>query len=164
MSSILIGHPRYFYGRQLLLYSCMKLDNSILKQNCQPAVFDNPKKNRDLAHQMLRLMKKEHGIGLAANQVGIDIRLFVMSINNTYYHCFNPEIIEYLDDPVPYNEGCLSFPEENCLILRPNTIRVRYSSAQGKATEEILTGLASRCFQHELDHLNGITMLDRTNK
>ena len=142
----------------------MKLDNSILTTTCRPATFDRPKQNLDLAHKMLRLMKQNLGIGLAANQAGVDIRLFVMNIKDRYFHCFNPEIVETFDDAVPYDEGCLSFPEETCTIIRPNTIKVRYYSAAGQVTEEILTGLASRCFQHELDHLNGITMFDRLDK
>ena len=139
----------------------MKLDKSQLKNICKPVAFANPKKNLQLAHELLRLMKKENGIGLAANQCGYDQRLFVMLVDETYYHCFNPEILEFSEEQEPFEEGCLSFPGEFCLITRPSKIRVRYYSAHGVETVEWLEGLTSRCFQHELDHLNGLTMYDR---
>lgn len=139
----------------------MKLDPTYLKKVCEPARFDYPTKNIKLAHELLRLMKKENGIGLAANQAGINLRLFVMNIEDRYFHCFNPSILGFSETLLNYNEGCLSFPGENCSILRPESIMVRYYSANGQMTEEILSGLAARCFQHELDHLNGVTMFDR---
>lgn len=139
----------------------MKLDAINLHTPCAPAIFDQPKKNTEIAHKLLRLMAKERGIGLAANQCGLALRLFVMVIGDTVYHCFNPEILEFGVALEPYNEGCLSFKGESCNILRPSRIYVRYHSAYGKPTEEWLGGLAARCFQHELDHLNGITMFDR---
>lgn len=139
----------------------MKLDPVYLQQTCQIAHFDNSNKNQRLAHDLLKLMHREHGIGLAANQAGIDLRLFVMHIGDRYFHCFNPEILGSSELEVYYPEGCLSFPGQECRIRRPESIIVRYADSRGTVTEELLSGLAARCFQHELDHLNGITMLDR---
>jgi peptide deformylase len=139
----------------------MKLDNTILKNVCTEVKFDKPKQNLKLAQQLFQLMLKENGIGLASNQVGIDSRVFVMLINDKIYHCFNPIILESIDDDMYYTEGCLSFPGERLQISRPNKIQVKYQNAYGIETVEWLDGLASRCFQHELDHLNGITMHDR---
>ena len=139
----------------------MKLDNNLLKTTCKPITFDKPKKNLQLAQELFRLMNKENGIGCAANQAGIEFRMFVMLINDKPYHCFNPEILEYGNEKVSYNEGCLSFPNERCEIFRPDKIQVKYHNAYGVETIEWLDGLASRCFQHEFDHLNGLTMHDR---
>ena len=139
----------------------MKLDNTILKNVCNEVTFDKPKQNLKLAQQLFQLMLKENGIGLASNQVGVDSRLFVMLINDKIYHCFNPIILQKTDDNMYYTEGCLSFPGERLQISRPNKIQVKYQNAYGIETVEWLDGLASRCFQHELDHLNGITMHDR---
>ena len=139
----------------------MKLDNIILKNVCTEVTFYKPKQNLKLAQQLFQLMLQENGIGLASNQAGIDNRLFVMLINNKIYHCFNPIILETLNDDMYYTEGCLSFPNERLQIYRPNKILVKYHNAYGEETIEWLDGLASRCFQHELDHLNGITMHDR---
>lgn len=139
----------------------MKLDSSILTKSCQLADFNSPAKNLRTAHELIRLMKKERGMGLAANQAGIDLRLFVMKIADRYYHCFNPEILSSSKNHITLDEGCLSFPDQTCALSRPESIVVRYYSAYGTATEETLSGWASRCFQHELDHLNGLTMFDR---
>ena len=139
----------------------MKLVNELLKHRCTTVSFEKPKKNLQLAQELFRLMIKENGIGLAANQTGINLSVFVMLINDKPYHCFNPEIIEYGNDNVSYNEGCLSFPNERCEIFRPDKIQVKYHNAYGVETIEWLDGLASRCFQHEFDHLNGLTMYDR---
>ena len=139
----------------------MKLDNIILKNVCTEVTFYKPKQNLKLAQQLFQLMLQENGIGLASNQVGVDSRLFVMLVNNKIYHCFNPIILQKTDDNMYYTEGCLSFPGERLQISRPNKILVKYYNAYGIETVEWLEGLTSRCFQHELDHLNGITMHDR---
>ena len=139
----------------------MKLENSQLKICCDEVEFSTPKKNLKLAHELLRLMIKERGIGLAANQCGHSQRLFVMLVDQKYYHCFNPEILETAAEQIEMGEGCLSFPDQVCQVTRPKKIKVKYYSAYGHETIEWLDGLASRCFQHELDHLNGITMFER---
>ena len=139
----------------------MKLVNDLLKHSCTTVSFEKPKKNLQLAQELFRLMIKENGIGLAANQAGINLSVFVMLVNDKPYHCFNPEIIETGTEQISYNEGCLSFPNERCEIFRPDKIHVKYHNAYGVETIEWLDGLASRCFQHESDHLVGLTMHDR---
>lgn len=139
----------------------MKLENTTLYKVCEPVDFSNSKKNLKFAHRLIQLMQEEKGVGLAANQCGLSIRLFVMKINDRFYHCFNPEILEFGKEYVTSSEGCLSFAEKVCAVSRPFSIKVKYFSAQGQETVEWLAGLAARCFQHELDHLNGITMFDR---
>lgn len=139
----------------------LKLTSEVLYRVCQPAAFRHPTENLRLVHHLLTLMRRERGIGLAANQAGIDLRLFVMLINDELYSCFNPEIVTESSDLVEYNEGCLSFPDERIVIARPKIIDVTYYNAHGRLQEVELTGLAARCFQHELDHLDGITMHQR---
>lgn len=123
--------------------------------------FSHPNKNSLLANQMLTLMRKNKGIGLAAPQIGLSKRLFVMDVNGTVRCCFNPEIVNSSNDTSDFEEGCLSFPGELCIIKRPSGVNVRYQNLQGTWIEETLTGLEARCFQHELDHLDGIVMHDR---
>jgi peptide deformylase len=106
-------------------------------------------------------MQKEGGIGLASNQCGERVRMFIMLIDGKFWECFNPEITECSTDLTEFNEGCLSFKGDSCIIKRPSTINVKYYDAHGKEHVELLEGLPARCFQHELDHLNGITMHDR---
>jgi len=137
------------------------LKNTALESICRSVDFADSKKNLNLAHKLIRTMIKEKGMGLAANQVGLDLRLFVMRVQDKFYHCFNPEILEYGDEQINLTEGCLSFTGQFCEIVRPKKIQVRYYSAQGKETVEWLDDWAARCFQHELDHLNGLTMFDK---
>lgn len=139
----------------------MELTRRTLKLKLKTADLSNQWANADLVARMLRIMHQHQGIGLAANQVGERIRVFVMCVNGHTRACFNPEILKNNTDLTDYDEGCLSFPGESCIIKRPNTIDVRYYNVGGVEIRETLTGLASRCFQHELDHLNGITMQDR---
>jgi len=139
----------------------MELTRRTLKIKCKPATFNNQWVNEDLINRMQVLMHANGGIGLAANQCGERVRVFIMLINGEFWACFNPEIIEVSADLAKFDEGCLSFPGETCIIKRPDSILVKYFDITGIEIIERLEGLASRCFQHELDHLNGITMHDR---
>jgi len=139
----------------------MKLTPDILHCVMEPAGFDRPLANIRLANKMIKLMKKQHGIGLAANQVGIGRRMFVMRFQNNDIACWNPEIISVSDAQSNFDEGCLSYPDQTCEITRPAEINVLYYNCVGKEFQTHMTGIESRCFQHELDHLNGITMWDR---
>jgi peptide deformylase len=139
----------------------MELTRRTLQLKLKPANLSNRWANEDLVERMLHFMHKNKGIGLAANQVGERIRMFVMCIDGRNWACFNPEIVQNYNDLTDYDEGCLSFPGESCIIKRPDTIDVKHYDVGGIEIYEKLTGLASRCFQHELDHLNGITMQDR---
>lgn len=139
----------------------MKLTQRVLHRTAPVMEFDHPWQNQQLAEQMMRFMKQQRGIGLAANQIGDRRRLFVMDVDGWVRWCFNPEIIDSGEICEQYAEGCLSFPDKQCIITRPDRIDVRYQDAQGRSHSERYTGLISRCFQHELDHLNGITMWQR---
>lgn len=133
-----------------------------MSEICQPVTFERPTDNLRLAQDLFQLMIKERGIGLAANQVGLNIRLFVMYVDREAFHCFNPEIIHRSEQQTTSEEGCLSFPGDRCTVTRAETILARFANARGQYQEHTFTGLAARCFQHELDHLDGITMHDRT--
>lgn len=140
----------------------MKLTKRVLHNRAKPVGFDWPYQNQVLADQMLEFMRRENGIGLAAPQIGRSLRLFVMEVDGVNRCCFNPEILAVGPTSSQFAEGCLSFPGESCTITRPDSVAVRYQDAHGHWIETDLTGLEARCFQHELDHLDGITMLDRS--
>jgi peptide deformylase len=123
--------------------------------------FKWPYQNESLADKLFTLMAQENGIGLAAPQVGISKRLFVMSVHGRQRACFNPAIKKTSDVLTDFDEGCLSFPGEQCTIKRPDWVEVNYQEYDGTEVIDTLVGLEARCFQHELDHLNGITMHDR---
>lgn len=111
----------------------------------------------DLTDKMFKTMKVEDGIGLAAPQVGLNLRLFVMSIAGEDTVCVNPMIIAKSEDRDVRNEGCLSFPELNLKIKRPIEVFVSYNNMDGTGLQRTFTDITARCFLHELDHLNGIT-------
>jgi peptide deformylase len=139
----------------------MRLTNQILNRSCRTADFENINRNHWLCQEMIQFMKSQQGIGLSANQIGMNLRLFVMQIEDRTRFCFNPEILDQGTESAVMAEGCLSFAGKQCTLQRPERIRVRYQDHRGFWITEELTGLESRCFQHELDHLNGITMWDR---
>ena len=142
----------------------MKLTRRVLHRPAKPVTFGWPYQNQRLADGMLAFMHQSGGIGLAAPQIGRGIRLFVMEVQGRARICFNPEIVEASQIMAEFPEGCLSFPGDQCIIKRPDTIIVRYQDAGGEWAETNLVGLEARCFQHELDHLDGIVMHDRVKE
>ena len=109
-------------------------------------------------------MVEEGGVGFAANQMGLLSRVFAMNIGETPTFYYNPEIVESGDQFITVQEGCLSFPGLFIKVKRPKNVVVRYQDRDGEVHTEELTDLASRCFQHELDHLDGICFTDRVSK
>lgn len=119
--------------------------------------FSNPPVDPvQLAADMLETMRHERGIGLAAPQVGLPYRVFVMEINDVEYACFNPEIVSLSEETAVDNEGCLSFPNLWLDVTRPLSVEVRYTDAHGNLVNEKFESLAARCYLHETDHLNGV--------
>jgi len=116
------------------------------------------------ANEMLACMALSDGIGLAAPQVGKNIRLFVMNNSPEVLVCINPVIIETSEFSSVSLEGCLSFPGLYLDIIRPITVKVAYFDVEGDLVERDLDGILARCFQHELDHLNGILFTSHVKK
>ena len=105
------------------------------------------------------------GVGLSANQIGIEERAFVMMVDDETLEtitCFNPKIIKYYKDEIIFEEGCLSYPDLFIKISRPSTIVVKYEDEGKKLHKVKLDGLAARVFQHEYDHMEGIDFTQRT--
>jgi len=132
---------------------------------------------RAVAERMIELMRGADGIGLAAPQVGIPVRLFVAHVppnpeleadpsglpisSEKPQVFFNPEIIAFSRDLEPYEEGCLSLPGINGEVNRPSTVTMRATDLDGKTVELEATGLMARCWQHEIDHLDGVLIIDK---
>lgn len=112
-------------------------------------------------NEMVILMRKAKGVGLAANQVGIAKRFFVLEIDGIVKKVINPEIIEFGKEEVLADEGCLSIPEVYKKVSRPEMIKVKYINENNEEIEEELHELWSRAFQHEYDHVEGILFTDR---
>ena len=117
-----------------------------------------------LAKTLIENMFHHDGVGLSANQIGMDVRAFAM-VRDVEYNdvivCFNPRIVTRSDECVWCEEGCLSFPDQFINVQRPDKIIVKYEDEEGKDHKISLSGLASRVFQHEFDHLNGIDFTQR---
>ena len=120
-------------------------------------------------HDMVELMHLENGMGLAANQVGLTKRFF--AIGHESFDRFkkpaiiwNPRVITQSEEKVVDVEGCLSFKDIFVKVERPRIIEVEYETTQGQKQTARLDGMESKCFQHESDHLEGITFNKRVSK
>jgi peptide deformylase len=116
----------------------------------------------ELVRRMFELMREARGVGLAAPQVGHNIRLFIAN------HTQLPEDDRVYVNPVLYDaegeeisqEGCLSLPEINVEVARAKSTKIRAQDVSGKVIEQVETDYVARILQHELDHLNGILLID----
>lgn len=150
----------------------------ILRQRSKP-IPEVTDEVRAVAHRMFELMAKHEGIGLAANQVGLDWRLFVAHVPPTEGSSersttsdpvtataepvayINPVLSEPERDLDPFEEGCLSLPEIAGEVRRPSAITITALDLDGKEFTMRAAGLLARCWQHEMDHLDGVLILDR---
>lgn len=113
-----------------------------------------------LADDMIATMYDAPGVGLAANQVGVERRMFVYDVGDGPGVICNPRIVESSGE-WSYNEGCLSVPELSWEIVRPKQVRLVGIGIDGEALDIEADELLARCFQHEVDHLDGILLLQR---
>ncbi len=115
---------------------------------------------RELIKYMAGTMYENKGIGLAAPQVGVKSRVIVVDGGQGLLALINPQILSSLDEELA-EEGCLSLPEITVEVKRAKKIKVKGLSEEGKNIEIEAEGLLARAIQHEVDHLNGILMIDR---
>jgi peptide deformylase len=116
----------------------------------------------EISEEMFKIMSENNGIGLAAPQVGISKRFFVMEIDKKRSVIINPKIKNRYGT-LSIEEGCLSFPGIRVKVERFSIIDAEYKNTEGTLVREKLNGLIAICFQHELDHLNGKTFVDKTS-
>ena len=142
----------------------IKHPNPILKQTAVPWDFKNHVNAKVIEREMIELMKANNGIGLAANQVGLDRRVFVIRTQDgREFGCFNPNILFGDNNLIEDQEGCLSFPELWLKVKRHNKITAMYLDNAGEQRIIELEGIDARCFQHELDHLDGIKFTEHVS-
>ena len=138
----------------------------ILRKKCN-SVKDFSKLE-SLLNNMFDTMYEENGIGLAANQVGFDMNLFIIDISGIEEDektrvFINGEIINSEGESW-FEEGCLSIPDIRLNVKRPDIIKFKYQDEKGQEFEEDFDGLLARAIQHEVDHLNGVFIVDRVSK
>lgn len=140
------------------MFKLVKENDASLKEQTKEVDFNNIPEDLDLLSQkMLFFMKENDGMGLAVPQIGLDYRMFVISIVEKDLIVINPTIIEESGEIDVFEEGCLSFPDLYLNIKRPKNITVSYYNLDGENIIKEMGGLLCRCFQHEYDHLYGIT-------
>lgn len=139
----------------------LKLTEYPAKVLLQPAAdveeFDAPLEQ--LVSDMFETMYAEEGVGLAATQVGLSLRLFVMDCQGIRLAAANPEIVGE-DGEQAGDEGCLSVGKVFAPLKRAERVRLRAQDVKGNYFEHEAEGLAARCFLHETDHCNGILFID----
>ena len=160
---------------------CLKHDNPVINKKLKEVSIEE---GRIIATELFQILnERKDGIGLAANQVGIDAQVAVVNVREPLI-LINPKIIEKWDE-IPYYEGCLSFPKQGIHTKRYKNIIIQTEqeesgwyfsgvegSEEGKGTWEQESKkhdqeqrlLEAICVQHEIDHLNGMTIMDRENK
>jgi len=141
----------------------LKEDDPLLREVCEPWDFTVDGDPTELVKSMTRIMFENNGIGLAAPQVGVSKRLFIMGNQDRLFVCINPEIIEG-SGQVMDQEGCLSFPDLWLHVKRYEVIKGKYYNANGEEVIKDFPGLIGRVFQHELDHLDGVCFDTKTAK
>lgn len=124
---------------------------------------------RQLADDMLETMYDAPGVGLAAIQIGMPVRIVTMDVSKSEEErqpmvLINPEITWASEEKRVYEEGCLSIPEYYEEVERPDRVRFRYMNLQGETIEQDADGLLATCVQHEIDHLNGVLFIDYLSK
>lgn len=148
----------------------VKYPSLILFQKLKEVIEFNTELD-SLLDEMKEIMLAANGIGLAANQVSENKALFIMKVNSVFkdgknevLEFINPEIIDKSKNFISIKEGCLSAPGIYLTIQRSQEIYVQYQDRNGNIKQGILTGIEAICFQHELDHLNGVFFIDKVSR
>lgn len=145
----------------------VKLPDKILAKKMEEVAINDIKKghHKDLISDMRKAMVENNGVGLAANQVGHDLAIFVVDAKtanafNKPDVYFNPEITEYSEEADETEEGCLSIPDYWTPIKRAKKIKIKFIDENGQKQKLKARGFLARVLQHETDHLNGLTIKD----
>lgn len=149
--------PIYLYGQQ------------VLRKEAEDVPKDYPEL-KELVANMFETMYHADGVGLAAPQIGLSLRLFVVDGNvmaDDFPECkgfkramINPDIIEHSEEEILMEEGCLSLPGIHEKVSRPAKIRIKYMDENFVEQEEVIEGFAARIVQHEYEHLEGHVFID----
>lgn len=140
-----------------MTHTLVSEDNPILKKVCEEHIISEHTK--DLVYDMIVIMKEHDGIGLAAPQIGVAERVFVIGHESTgFVVCINP-ILHQIDDAEEetFTEGCLSYPNLELKVKRKNKIACEFTNLEGVRKTSEFSGVWAQAIQHEFDHLEGIT-------
>ena len=145
----------------------IKVPDPVLRQRAMP-VYEITDGTRQLIEEMVATMYDAPGIGLAAPQVNISLRIIVMDCGkkeeSNLIRMINPEITGISKERAVLEEGCLSIPEQTADVERPAEVKVKYLDQDGMSQSLIAKGLLAACVQHEIDHLNGVLFIDHISR
>ena len=139
-----------------------ELNDNVLREIAEP-VKEITNEIKNLLNDMEETLEKQNGIGLAAPQIGISLRIIIVKYENKTYKIINPEIF-FTSGIQIFSEGCLSLPKENGLVRRAEKIRIKGYDENGKAIKINTQKFLAQIFQHEIDHLDGILFTDKIIK
>ncbi|GAB3469514.1 peptide deformylase [Kineococcus endophyticus] len=164
--------PVVFEGRTGVVHPITRYFTPVLHRPCTPVTaFDDDLVQ--LVADMFASMDAADGVGLAANQIGVDARVFVVDCPDAESETTGENVVAHVVNPVLHlptgrkrrldldGEGCLSVPGEYADLARPDTAEVRGVDVHGRPVRIVGTGLLARCLQHESDHLDGVVYVDR---
>jgi peptide deformylase len=134
--------------------------NKILREKTEK-VEKIDKEIKNLVKEMKKIMIQHNGVGLAANQIGKNLSIFVAYDNKKFYTFINPEIVKFFGKEKIMEEGCLSLPNVWGQIKRYEGVVVSYQDLFGKKKKLKAKGLLAQIIQHEIDHLNGVLFIDK---
>jgi peptide deformylase len=175
MSGLLEESAGFPYLPAMAILPIYETPDPVLRQISSPVEEITPEL-QTLIDDMFATMYAAPGIGLAAIQVGVPKRLLVIDLQEPESDeegaagvkdprvFINPEVLETSEVAVPYNEGCLSVPDQYAEVMRPDRVRARWQERDGTQREEWIDGLLAICLQHEMDHLNGILFIDHLSR
>jgi peptide deformylase len=144
-------------------YELVPADDPILREEQTVFDFQSPPTDPiELAHELVQHMMYYDGMGLAAPQLGLPYRVFAVRAKPNLV-IFNPEVVDFTDEEIKLEEGCLTFPNLFMKVKRPKSIKVRYDEPNGSVQTKVFTGMTARIFLHEMDHLDGILFIDRVS-
>tara|TARA_Y100001936_G_C15880069_1_gene562346 strand:- start:2 stop:643 length:642 start_codon:yes stop_codon:yes gene_type:complete len=148
------------------MYELVEEAHKVLRVPPPEFNFENPPEDpKEIEKNMIEAVERYGGLGLSANQCGLPYRMFVMRTADKGVVAFwNPKITKLSNDTDNMKEGCLSFPDIYLMIKRSKVIEFEYQDTEGEKVTLVLEGMAARCVQHELDHLNGILFLQRASR
>ena len=136
----------------------------ILRQPTVNFDFNSGVDPEQLSKDMAEVMFENGGLGLAAPQVGLNYRMFLMGDPESAVACFNPRIVEVSQETTYDVEGCLSFPGLFLKVQRPKEVVTQFTDSNGQTQVMTFTDIMARCFCHELEHLDGILYTDKVAK
>mgnify|MGYP001613219870 FL=1 len=138
--------------------------NPILRKKAEPVKNPKSPEIKELIADMIATMIEIKGVGLAAPQVGVSSRVFTANVDDKIFVFINPEVKDFSDDTVSFEEGCLSVQKVWGQIVRPKKLTVKALDENGKPFKIRTKGLLARVIQHEIDHLNGTLFIDKAEK